>query len=721
MIPSAATYTQQAQNYLQFLTYGLPSVGATNLAPVVPAEAHFLIATRFPYLSVAQLNEILYTTELPSDVPLDDGSGWARINLFAAAGGYGAFRSNVTVAMNAALGGLNAFDVWSNNISGPGGLTLQGSGTLILAGNNTYTGGTSVQGGTLAVTGSLLGPVSVSSGASFVLGSTGLLTGDVTSSGSVDNSGTISGSVLVNGGTFAGSGSTGALTVATGGVFSPGSTVAGSSAVVNGNLVLQPGSSYLIGIGPAGAASFANVTGTAALGGANVGVIHGSGVSVSKRYTILTAGGGVAGSFGGPVTTNLPSGFQTGLSYDPTHAYLDVSLNVPTAASSGTVLSANQQAVANALAGYFDRAGSIPLIYGMLTATGLSQASGEIATGAAAAAFQTNDQLLQMMLDPFAGTRADAAVAPRTSVEAAAGSAFGMATKAPPAAVAPDARWRIWGGSFGGGGSLAGDAATGSHDLSVRNWGMAVGADYRVNPDAALGFAVAGGGTGFALAANPGSGRSETFQAGAYGSWRQGPAYVSGAASYGWHELHTERSAFLAGLANRLEADFHGNVLGGRVETGWRLPVLPSLGITPFAAGEAQWFATPSYAETDMTGLTAFALSYARNSWTDTRSELGARFDHVALQSPDVTLMLRGRAAWGHAFSDDRSIDAVFQALPGAGFTVAGALPARDAMLGSAGAVMKLSNGFTLRGTFEGRFAGSGHVYSGTGSLSYAW
>ena len=115
-IPSAAKFGQQIRAYTNDLTYGLPSVGDTTLPPAVPPGASVLIATRFPYMNTAQLNQIIATTELPSGVPLDNGTGWARLNLYAAASGYGAFPTNVTVNMNAAAGGLNAFDIWSNSV-----------------------------------------------------------------------------------------------------------------------------------------------------------------------------------------------------------------------------------------------------------------------------------------------------------------------------------------------------------------------------------------------------------------------------------------------------------------------------------------------------------------------------------------------------------------------------------------------------------------------------
>ncbi|MGW5618538.1 phosphatase PAP2 family protein [Streptomyces sp. NPDC003877] len=131
------------------LTYVLPRRGGE--APLtVPKGAEVLLETRLPYLSADQRREVLRTTALPSGYVLLDGfEQWGRLDLFAAADGYGAFDRDVTVTLDAAAGGFHAADGWRNDIGGDGGLTKRGTGTLTLTGRNRYRGGTVVEGGTL--------------------------------------------------------------------------------------------------------------------------------------------------------------------------------------------------------------------------------------------------------------------------------------------------------------------------------------------------------------------------------------------------------------------------------------------------------------------------------------------------------------------------------------------------------------------------------------------
>lgn len=132
------------------LTYVLTRKGRSEDLDV-PKGAEVLLETRLPYLDAAQRREVLRTTALPSGYVLLDGwERWGRLNLFAAADAFGAFGSDVTVTMDATLGGFHAADTWRNDICGSGGLMKKGSGTLTLAGANRYKGGTTVQAGVLA-------------------------------------------------------------------------------------------------------------------------------------------------------------------------------------------------------------------------------------------------------------------------------------------------------------------------------------------------------------------------------------------------------------------------------------------------------------------------------------------------------------------------------------------------------------------------------------------
>jgi autotransporter-associated beta strand protein len=131
------------------LTYVLTREGRDKPL-TVPKGAEVLLETRLPYLDAAQRREVLRTTALPAGYVLLDGfEQWGRLNLFAAADGYGSFDSDVTVTLDASAGGFHAADAWRNDIDGRGGLTKKGTGTLTLTGHNRYTGGTVVEDGVL--------------------------------------------------------------------------------------------------------------------------------------------------------------------------------------------------------------------------------------------------------------------------------------------------------------------------------------------------------------------------------------------------------------------------------------------------------------------------------------------------------------------------------------------------------------------------------------------
>ena len=137
------------------------------------------------------------------------------------------------------------------------------------------------------------------------------------------------------------------------------------------------------------------------------------------------------------------------------------------------------------------------------------------------------------------------------------------------------------------------------------------------------------------------------------------------------------------------------------------------------AAVQAQDFHTPAYSETELTGV-GFGLSYAAMNGTDTRSELGARFDDPTLLY-GKPLILFSRVAWAHDWVSNPALNAAFETLPGTGFTVNGAPIPHDSALTSAGAELWLTANWSLIAKFDGEFAPGSQTYAGSGTLRYTW
>ena len=169
-----------------------------------------------------------------------------------------------------------------------------------------------------------------------------------------------------------------------------------------------------------------------------------------------------------------------------------------------------------------------------------------------------------------------------------------------------------------------------------------------------------------------------------------------------------------------MTADFTAHSIGGRLETGYRFQK-PYVGVTPYGAVQLQGFFVPSYSETAVSGTNAFALSYDSRSSLATRTELGAWFDKMLALENSNTLSLRLRAAWANDHSTDQGIDAAFQTLPGASFTVNGAAPAENLALLTAGAELRLANNVSIGAKADGEFAGNSQTYAGTGTIRYVW
>ena len=632
---------------------------------------------------------------------------------------------------------------YAGTMSGTGSLLVNGSGTVILTGINSYSGGTTVaatgvlQGNSSSLQGNIVnngavmfsqagsgtyagnmsgtGTLTLLGGGTYTFTGTSTLSGPTTVSASkiVVNGSLTSTVTLDSASTIGGSGTVGGL-VSNGGTLTPGNSI--GTINVSGNFV-QSGGVYQVEVNNAGQSDKVNVGGTATISNSSISVVAQSGgYARNTTYTILTANGGVSGTYSS-VTSNFA--FLTpSLSYDANNVYLSLLMN-QSAFAAGAQTS-NQYAVGTALdQNWASATGDFVTVLNALSVLStqqgpqaLNQISGQPYADFGTVNIQGSTLFMNAVGQQLSAARGGA---PGSGQRQALAQACGA--NACDAATGP---WGVWVSGLGGFGNVLGNGN--SQTLTYNLIGTAAGIDYRVTPNVLLG--VAAGYTNGQQWVDSffGKGWSNTLNVTAYGSFTLDGFYADALAGYAYSNNQMQRQLFIPGLQGRTANGSTGaNQFLGQLETGYRIGVFAPAAttVTPFARLQLMSINQAAFQEW---GANSLSLNVAQQATNSVRSTLGADFGSAFALGNQRTLDMAVRVGWLHEYADtSRPMTAAFAGAPATGFTVYGATPQRDSAVIGLQANTLVADGAKLFFRYDGELGGGSDNHAVTAGVRLTW
>ena len=554
-------------------------VQGTSLAAPMVTGAAALVWQAFPYFD----NDLVRQTLLGTADPLGGSQpnptfGYGALNVGKAVQGPAQFNwGDVSVSFD----GLTS--TWSNDISGAGGLIKNGTGTLVLTGNDSYAGDTQVLGGTLQATTALPGDVTI--------GSAGTLDNVPGVNGSLANSGTV--------------------------------TVRSGTTEVTGNYTQTGTGTLSVNLG-----TLLSVTGTAQIDGTlNVlGAV--SGYVTNSHEDVLTAFGGLTGTFG-QLTTSPGVFLNTTIQYTSDSVWLDTtSLSITQAAQAMAITDPASSAAAARVQRGFDTLDS-KIAASETIAPGLLQGAGAIQRAATPASARATLQSLSGQLHAASAAMLFDGIA--ATSDALSGHFDDL--------LDGRAKFGTWYGDLGWQGDLQRGGYAGA---SFRSNGSLVGADFRVGVHGVLGYAV-GASRGYGqLDASWDHNRTWTDHATLYGGVANGAWYAKAQAGGGWFHEDMQRLLLLGGLVAPVGSEVSGRYFTGSLEGGHQFHI-GTARITPFVDVRYQRIEQGAFAEQG-----GYGFGLAANARTVGRLQTGAGIRaQRAWQLADGMLMeFDGSASW---------------------------------------------------------------------------
>ncbi|WP_181257250.1 autotransporter domain-containing protein [Pseudaminobacter soli (ex Li et al. 2025)] len=557
-----------------------------------------------------------------------------------------------TVALDTATLSLNQGNdtAFAGSLTGSGYFLKAGSGKLTLSGDSAgYSGHTSLGEGTLAVNGQLGGSL------------------DVLDNGRLTGTGTV-GRTIVNG------------------TIAPGSSI--GTLNVAGDITFNGGSVYEAEVNAAGDSDRIVATGSAALNGGSVRVLAGKGnYAASTQYMILSADGGVTGTFEEGVTSNLAF-LDPSLSYDDNNVYLTMTRNGTTFENVG--LTRNQIATG----GGVESLGAGNAVYDAVLNLSASQArgafdqlSGEIHASAKSAMIEDSRFVRSAVNDRL-----------RAAFDGvgASGTAVTYENSAPQPVAANTDRFALWSQGFGSWGHTNGDGNAAR--LNRSTGGFFVGADAPVFDTWRFGAVAGYSHTSFDAKDRHSLGSNDSYYVGLYGGTAWGDLAFRTGSAYTWHDISTSRNVAFPGFSDSLKGDYNA----GTAQVFGELAYGFSMGAARFEP-----FANLAYVNLHTDGFRetggAAALTSASANTDTTFTTLGLRAS-TSFELNGASVTARGTLGWRHAFDDVTPTSTMRFAGSGNAFTIAGVPVARDAAVVEAGLDFALTPNTVLGVTYDGQF-----------------
>ncbi|WP_426577287.1 autotransporter domain-containing protein [Xenorhabdus stockiae] len=665
--------------------------GTSMAAPHVVGAAAVLMQ-RFPYMTAAQISDVLKTTATDlGEKGIDKLYGWGMLNLKDAINGPKMFITEKDIPAEfyiedsytdtqfvANIVGMGekveagttvervcdsiecTYDYWSHDISGHGGLTKTGKGMLELTGkNSTYQGPTIVDQGQLQISGGITSEVTVHKGAT------------------LSGNGTV-GSLIAKSGSYIAPGNVG-----------PMNTNLIGKLKVNNDVTFDTGSNYLIEIArnTEGLSDHIYADGLATLRGGSVEVrLENSSNLLSKpevrsllgqQYNILQAHKGINGQFTAASPDYLFIGTQ--LSYQPNRVMLDINRNATPFAS--VTKTANERAIANAAEKLHLGHPVYESILMLDTAPQAGKAFQQLSSGqihADIASAQINgsrylrDTLNTRLRQVEGGLANQEIKADQNGVWAQISSNWQRANNSSEA-----------------------------NGYRMSNYGVFLGADREVANDLRLGMA-----TGFTRSSLRGgdntSAGSDNFHLAFYGSKQLDALALRTGVAYSWHRFDTERSVAFGRQSDNLKAKYGA-------QTG-QLFAEAAYGLNP------DWlnlepFANLSHVNFRNDGINekggAAALTGKKQSKNATLSTLGLRVNQNWQTQDQLTVGMYGELGWQHQFGNVKRDSQLSFSNSDVSFTVNSVSAARDAAVIKAGTSLSINENTQLSVGYNGILSSS--------------